>query len=470
MIFSNMVFIFFALPLALGGYYLLRSWRTAQNVWLLLISLFFYAWGEPYFVLLMILSITINYILGILISLYRQDERVIRIVLTLNVLFNMGLLFIFKYLGFTVFNLQKIGIPLATVNIVLPIGISFYTFQAMSYVIDVYRGDGEVQKNPLNVGLYIAFFPQLIAGPIVRYSTIAEQITHRIENIDDFCVGIKRFVYGLSKKLLLANSFATFADYAFNNISRSSTLTAWIGALCYSFQIFFDFSGYSDMAIGLGKMFGFQFLENFDYPYISKSVSEFWRRWHISLGTWFRDYVYFPLGGSRVDKKRLFFNLLVVWFLTGVWHGANWTFVVWGLWYFMILCFEKFFGYPERVRSDFGKFIYRIFTLLCVVIGWIIFRAPSLPAAVDYLKTMAGVTPTPLIDDIGIFILKDLILLLIIGAIASTPIIKKIGIKIEKKAPGLCSVISSVGIVMLFCISISYSVNARYNPFIYFNF
>lgn len=469
MIFSNMIFIFFALPLTLLVYYLLIKHRSVQNLWLFIMSLFFYAWGEPYVVLLMLVSIMVNYLMGYLIDYYKEKYQMKRFILVADIIFNLGTLFIFKYLGFAAANLQALGVMVPAFEITLPIGISFYTFQAMSYVIDVYRGNGAVQKNPLNVGLYVAFFPQLIAGPIVRYETIAEQINMRKENIHDFGIGIKRFIYGLSKKLILANTFSVFADYAFEHIGNSSTIMAWIGALCYSFQIFFDFSGYSDMAIGLGKMFGFSFLENFDYPYISKSVSEFWRRWHISLGTWFRDYVYFPLGGSRVGKKRLFLNLFVVWFLTGVWHGANWTFIVWGLWYFVLLCFEKYTGYPERLTSGIGKVLYRIFTLLTVVIGWIIFRAPSLTMAGLYLKNMFGIS-TVFIDEVAVFFAKDLFIMLLIGAIVSTPAIAKIGQRLKIQLPNLYYLLSAILLLILFCVSISYSVNAKYNPFIYFNF
>ena len=326
MLFSSVEFIFIFLPIVIFVYYvLLRKSRTLQNIFLTFSSLLFYAWGEPKFVIVMIISILINWYLAIRVDKKRENKKSIKLLLCMTIIINLSILFIFKYLMFTLTNINNIfGSNLSVPNITLPIGISFFTFQAISYVIDVYRKNGEVQKNPLNVALYIAFFPQLIAGPIVRYETIAKQIKSRQETFDDFASGVCRFMVGLGKKVLLSNTLAIVADNAFNmnSINELSVLMAWLGAIAYTFQIYYDFSGYSDMAIGLGKMFGFSFLENFNYPYISKSISEFWRRWHISLGSWFRDYVYFPLGGSRVDtKKRLLFNLFVVWFLRGYGTG-----------------------------------------------------------------------------------------------------------------------------------------------------
>lgn len=332
MLFSSVVFIYLFLPIVLFGYYIVfKKSRKLQNIFLLISSLFFYAWGEAVFVIVMISSIMINWLLGYLVNKYKSDNKKCRLIIAVTVVLNLSVMFIFKYLMFTVQSINSaFGSSFFVPNIILPIGISFFTFQAMSYVFDVHKGHGEAQRNPINVGLYVAFFPQLIAGPIVRYETIAQQINDRKETLDDFSKGFCRFVVGFSKKVLLANTMALIADTAFDMPSNELTVAmSWLGAFAYAFQIFFDFSGYSDMAIGLGHMFGFSFLENFNYPYISKSISEFWRRWHISLGTWFRDYVYFPLGGSRTKtKSRLIFNLFVVWFLTGVWHGANWTFIV----------------------------------------------------------------------------------------------------------------------------------------------
>ena len=385
MLFSSTIFVFLFLPMVLIFYYgIFRNSRKLKNIFLLLASLFFYAWGEPTFVLVMIMSIICNYYFGLQVDKYKNNTKKAKSIIVIMLIFNLTIMFIFKYLMFTLTNIKYLtGLNFNIPNIALQIGISFFTFQAISYVIDVYRGNGKVQKNPLNVGLYISFFPQLIAGPIIRYETIAEQIENRHENFEDFSKGTCRFIIGLGKKMLLANTLALVADYAFSVKSGElSVVMAWLGALAYTFQIFFDFSGYSDMAIGLGLMFGFKFLENFNYPYISKSISEFWRRWHISLGTWFRDYVYFPLGGSRVSsKKRLVFNLFVVWSLTGLWHGANWTFIVWGLMYFVLITLEKLTKF-DRKLGWFGH----VYTMLFVILGWVLFRADNISYGIGYIK------------------------------------------------------------------------------------
>ena len=470
MLFASTVFIFEFLPAVLLLYYVvLKKFRTAQNILLLVASLLFYAWGEPKYVLIMILSIIVNYLFGLLVDKFRQSKAKSRLVIALTVVFNLGVLYIFKYLMFTIENINSIaGLHLSVPNIVLPIGISFFTFQAMSYVIDVYREKGEAQKNPLNVGLYISFFPQLIAGPIVRYETVAYQIKHRKESFDKFSEGVCRFIIGLAKKVLLANTMAVVADYAFDMPGSELTVVmAWVGAIAYTFQIFFDFGGYSDMAIGLGKMFGFEFLENFDYPYISLSVSEFWRRWHMSLGTWFRDYVYFPLGGSRVKSKaRLVFNLFVVWSLTGIWHGANWTFLCWGLMYFVLLTIEKLIGW-EKKYPDKMKILRRIYTLFFVVMGWVLFRADSIGDAGAYFATMFG--GGNLIDDTTIYYALNYIVYFVIAILVSTPIFKNISAKVNGNNPVVVAV-STVGLFVLLVVSVSYIVKGAYNPFIYFNF
>ena len=330
MVFSSLIFLFLFLPVVLVCYYL--SGNRFRNYILLGASLFFYAWGEPRYIYLMLFSIVINYFIGLKMDISSKSNK--KLLLLISIIFNLSLLIIFKYADF-LFGIKGIRLPL---------GISFYTFQIMSYVIDVYRKDAEVQRNIFDLALYVSLFPQLVAGPIVRYQTVVEQISIREYSLDKFADGVNRFVLGLSKKVILANQLALVADGVFiKNVANLSIVESWIGIVCYTFQIYFDFSGYSDMAIGLGKMFGFDFLENFDYPYISQSVSEFWRRWHISLGSWFRDYVYIPLGGNRVSKFRLYMNVLVVWCLTGLWHGANWTFVVWGLYYGVFLILEKAF-------------------------------------------------------------------------------------------------------------------------------
>lgn len=467
MLFSSSTFIFLFLPIVIFIYYVfLRKHRTLQNVFLLISSLVFYAWGEVSFVFIMILSIIANYLFGL--YLYKSKRtRNKKIILVLSIAFNLSILFVFKYLTFAITNINTLlGTNILIPNIALPIGISFFTFQAMSYVIDVYRGI-EAQKNILNVGLYISFFPQLIAGPIVRYETVAHQIQYRKENFDDFSNGVCRFIIGMGKKVLLANSMAVVADIAFNNnIAETSALFAWVGAIAYTLQIFFDFSGYSDMAIGLGRMFGFKFLENFNYPYISGSITEFWRRWHISLGSWFRDYVYFPLGGSRVKSKfRLIFNLFVVWLLTGVWHGANWTFIIWGLMYFALLTFEKLTGLHKSKKC---KILRHIYTLFFVVLGWVIFRADNLSDAFTYIGVMFGSNGI-FIDYSAIFFVKENLVYFVFGIICSLPLLSfvyKTYLHDKKFTP----VIMSVSLVVITLLSVIYIVKGTYNPFIYFNF
>lgn len=467
MVFSSTTFLFLFLPAVLILYYnpIIKN-LAFRNAILIVSSIFFYAWGEPFFVLLMLASIMLNWLFGLGVSKFRDISiSKAKLFVALSVIVNLGMMFVFKYLTFTLENINALfSSNLDTLDIALPIGISFFTFQAMSYVIDVYRGNGAVQKNPFNVALYIAFFPQLIAGPIVRYQTIANQINYRKENFNDFSDGVYRFMLGFCKKVLIANNVASVADEIFGS-SEISVATAWIGAIAYTLQIFFDFAGYSEMAIGLGKMFGFHFLENFNYPYISKSVSEFWRRWHISLGSWFRDYVYFPLGGSRVKKKsRLVFNLFVVWLLTGVWHGANWTFILWGLLYFVLLAVEKLTNFPEKL-----KFFSHIYTMLFVIIGWVLFRADSLSFAFDYLKTMFFVSGAEMFDSKTLFFLDNYKFYLIAGIIACFPIAPKIKEKI-KINKNVYEFIASVALLITFIISLTFTIKGSYNPFIYFNF
>ena len=469
MLFSSSVFLFFFLPAVLLVYFLLpRKWLPVKNVFLLLASLLFYAWGEPKFVLVMLLSIGANYLFGLLVDKYRDKKPAARLVLVLMLVFNLSVIFINKYLMFFLTNLNALfSLQLAVPDIPLPIGISFFTFQSISYVLDIYRQKGEVQKNPLNVGLYISFFPQLIAGPIVRYQTVAEQIKYRRETWEDFTRGACRFIRGLSKKVLLSNTLAVVADAAFGFQDPSVTF-AWLGAIAYTLQIFFDFSGYSDMAIGMGWMFGFHFDENFNYPYISKSVSEFWRRWHISLGTWFRDYVYFPLGGSRVKSKgRLAFNLFVVWFLTGVWHGANWTFILWGLYFFVLLAAEKLTG--------FGKFLERhkpvglLYALLAALFGWVLFRAPDLSSALAYLGSMLGLSGAPFLSAQTALYLPENWLFFGAAILFCMPV----GDWLKRKFPTLERIYGYVYplcYMVLFLLSVAYIVKGTYNPFIYFNF
>ena len=471
MLFSSVEFIFIFLPIVIFVYYvLLKKSRTLQNIFLTFSSLFFYAWGEPKFVIIMIISILINWYLAIRVDKKRGNKKSIKLLLCMTIIINLSILFIFKYLMFTLTNINNIfGSNLSVPNITLPIGISFFTFQAISYVIDVYRKNGEVQKNPLNVALYIAFFPQLIAGPIVRYETIAKQIKSRQETFDDFASGVCRFMVGLGEKVLLSNTLAIVADNAFNmnSINELSLSMAWLGAIAYTFQIYYDFSGYSDMAIGLGKMFGFSFLENFNYPYISKSISEFWRRWHISLGSWFRDYVYFPLGGSRVDtKKKLLFNLFVVWFLTGIWHGANWTFIIWGIMYFVLISIEKLIGFEKKFNKL--SFIKHIYTMFFVILGWVIFRSSNITEAFSYMGKMFGVRASGIFDAYFYLNIVENLIFIIVATIFSAPIYKIINKKVKENK--LIALIYVMGMIILFIVAISYILKGAYNPFIYFNF
>ena len=474
MLFSSLIFLVVFLPVVLFGYFVLfRKWRPAQNVFLLAASLVFYAWGEPKFVFIMIGSIAFNWVMGLLVDRYRERTRLAKACIALDVAGNLGILFVFKYLMFALNTVNSLfGASLTVPTIALPIGISFFTFQAMSYVLDVYRQDGEVQKNPLYVGLYISLFPQLIAGPIVRYLTIAEEITGRKETWDDFSEGVCRFMVGFLKKVLLANTMGIIADGVFDSETPVCAAASWLGLIAYTLQIYFDFAGYSDMGIGLGRMFGFHFLENFNYPYISTSVTEFWRRWHISLGTWFRDYVYIPLGGSRVKKPRLVFNLFVVWALTGIWHGANWTFIVWGLFYFVLLTFEKLTGISQKLSAKGWLPMKYIGTMLCVCLGWLVFRAESLGAAADYFKNMLSVG-TATLDDTFWYYIDNYLVFLIAAAVFALPVAPWLRKKVDalaKTPRTVCDCVYAVGLFAFFLVAISYIVKGSYNPFIYFNF
>lgn len=469
MVFSSVIFLFAFLPITLAGYFLIR--KDLRNAFLLLMSLLFYAAGEPKFVFIMMASIVVNYLLGLCVHFTLEKKTFIRrIFLILTVLANLGLLFYYKYFDFAVSNLNQlfhISLPLR--NIVLPIGISFFTFQGMSYVLDVYMKKAEVQKNPLNVALYIAFFPQLIAGPIVRYSDVNMQIISRTENFELFGEGVIRFVIGLAKKIILSNQFAVLADFSFDgNLNTLSAGMAWLGAFAYAFQIYFDFSGYSDMAIGLGKMFGFNFNENFNYPYISKSIQDFWRRWHISLSSWFRDYVYIPMGGNRTGNA--YFHLITIFFLTGLWHGASWHYIAWGLWHGAFLLIERFFR-TKKINFSVPIFVKRIYTILVVLIGWVLFRGNGLKASAKYIFAMFGIGTNP--DNTWtLFYLHDYFVVFIIGIICALPVLPFLCSKIEKHnlANKILDSAKPFVIGLLFVVSIAYTVTTTYNPFIYFNF
>lgn len=462
MVFSSIVFLFVFLPCVILAYYnpFFKS-RSFKNVLLLLASLGFYAWGETLFVFIMLFSICFNY--GIALAMDKSTGAK-KIWLGISLVWNLSLLFVFKYMGFIIENISALmpSLNLPAIKIVLPIGISFFTFQIMSYVFDVYYKKVTVQKNILDLDLYISFFPQLIAGPIVRYNSIAAQIRQRTESRELFAGGLQRFVVGLSKKCLLSNMVALFADYVFKqDVAALSASGAWIGAVAYTFQIYFDFSGYSDMAIGLGKMFGFHFEENFNYPYIASSVTDFWRRWHISLSAWFRDYVYIPLGGNRCLALRQAMNMLAVWAFTGIWHGAAWTFWFWGIYYFILLFIEKNCILKLIESSKVAKIAWRVMTLLLVILGWVIFRSPSLAFAFSYIKRMFISCMCT-----GESLPSNCTLIFILCTLASLPVVPFIKNRIGKNLKPAAGVLQ----VVLFVLCICCVVGGAYSPFIYFNF
>ena len=467
MVFSSLVFLLFFLPALLLVYYLVPArFRGLRNLILLGASLFFYWWGAGPLVLLMVLSISVNYVGGLLAG-QRDRPRLARAGLLFAVCAGLGLLAWFKYAGFLAQTICGLGFAVPIPQVTLPIGISFFTFQGLSYVIDVYRGDAPIQKNPLDTALYVALFPQLVAGPIVRYTTVMEEIAHREETLSEFAAGATRFCFGLSKKMVLANSMGQIADGVFGQTAANlDPGLAWVGALAYTFQIYFDFSSYSDMAIGLGHMFGFHFLENFNYPYISRSITEFWRRWHISLSTWFRDYVYFPLGGSRVNSKAKHIrNLFVVWLLTGVWHGANWTFLAWGLFYFVLLVLEKY-GCLGRGWPVWAKWL---FTFLMVNFAWVLFRADSLAAAGQYLQAMFGLGAGGW-DDLTALYLRENWTVLAASVLFAGPLAPRLRDWAAKKDSPLLDAGYAVLAAAVFLVSAAFLIKGTYNPFIYFNF
>ncbi|MBQ8730706.1 MAG: MBOAT family protein [Lachnospiraceae bacterium] len=481
MVFSSLTFLLYFLPITISVYFLLGFSIKLQNTWLLIASLFFYAWGEPVYVLILIASVIINYILGLFIGKYKdKNKSVAKVFMVIDVVVNISILFVFKYMGFFVGIINGIiGFELLVVpQIVLPIGISFFTFQALSYAVEVYRGDANVQKNPFYMGLYVAFFPQLVAGPIVRYKTIAEYINSRKFNIDTFSDGVCRFAVGLIKKVLVSNTIAVVVDKIYlltetgADLYSVSVVMAWTGAIGYMLQIYYDFSAYSDMAIGLGKVFGFEFEENFNYPYISKGIGEFWRRWHISLGTWFKEYVYFPLGGSRVDNQDFMVrNTFIVWFLTGLWHGASWTFILWGLYNMIFILVERLLGF-EKWKNYFGlKYLY---SNLIVLFGWVLFRAESLYVIREFFANMFGVNGNKFVDATSIMILKEYWMVYIPAIIFSAPIAKMLRTKLLNHDRLIVRGTCKVAYVLLLALGITVTmlclIRGGYNPFIYFNF
>ena len=468
MLFSSIVFLFTFLPVVLILYYLLPV--RFRNVILLLASLVFYAWGEPVYLFLMLLSILFNYFSGLDIARNLPDKRAAKWSLVFNLIINLAVLGFFKYEGFVLDTLNGIlPVHISYHALPLPIGISFYTFQILSYIIDVYRGNVKVQTNLPNFALYVTMFPQLIAGPIVQYADVDEQLASREVSRTKFGEGSMYFIRGLAKKVLLANTsgmiFTEVSGLAKDNIA---VMTAWLGAFAYMFQIYFDFSGYSDMAIGLGKMFGFEFNMNFNYPYVSKSITEFWRRWHISLSSWFRDYVYIPLGGNRVSKIKHIRNLLIVWFLTGLWHGAAWNFVAWGLYYGVILIIEKYLLSP--VLDRLPDVVRHIYSIVLVVIGWVLFFSSSFGQAADYIRVMFGAGAHGFADRESMYLLTSNLILWLILIFGSTPLVHFRYEHMLRTKKWNTTIINSVVYAALFIVCIAYLVTETYNPFLYFRF
>lgn len=460
MVFSSVTFLFLFLPVSLLLYYLVP--KKLKNFILLITSLIFYAWGEPVYVILMLYSILMNYGTGLLIE---QEPKHKKLILTFAVILNLFVIGFFKYYGFLVGNINALfGTDIPIRELALPVGISFYTFQALSYVIDLYRGKFRAQHNIVDFAAYITMFPQLIAGPIVRYEDVAAQLQERKLSLDRFGKGALRFIFGLSKKVLLANLAGGIFDEIMSLGPNVSTLTSWIGAVFYTFQIFFDFSGYSDMAIGLGEMLGFKFMENFNYPYAAKNVTDFWRRWHISLSTWFKEYVYIPLGGNRVSVPRHILNLLIVWFLTGLWHGASWNFVLWGVYYGSFLIFEKYIWSKFKIPG----IVNRLFTIIIIIVGWVIFSGTTLSGILTTLSNMFFMAGNPVSDETALYYLSSSAVLFVFELIFSLPVVRILYQKLTKK-PGTAAVVYVFAIVLLI-LSIAFLVTENYNPFLYFRF
>ncbi|MBO5412946.1 MAG: MBOAT family protein [Clostridia bacterium] len=461
MVFSSITFLFYFLPIVLLVYYAVP--KKCKNIVLLIASLAFYFYGEPKYTILMIFSIVCTYFFGLLINKYKKHSKLF---LILSISISVGILVYFKYINFIIQNINLwLTNKIDFIYVVLPIGISFYTFQMISYIVDVYRGQAKVQKNILKLAMYISLFPQLIAGPIVRYTTIEEQLENRTHTFEKFALGVRRFIIGLGKKVLIANVLGELTA-VFLSSNEMSVLYYWMYGIAAMLQIYFDFSGYSDMAIGLGKMFGFDFLENFNYPYIGASITDFWRRWHISLSSWFRDYVYIPLGGNRVSKLKWIRNILVVWMLTGLWHGAAWNFILWGLFFGILLIIEKLF--LEKFLKKLPKFLSRIYVLIIVMISFIIFNGENFSQIMQNIGGLIGIGGIPLVSKESIYYLKSYFVVIIVGIVGATPILKNIvnSSKIHKIANAL----EPIFLLLILLVSTSYIIDGSFNPFLYFRF
>lgn len=465
MLFTSISFLYYFLPALIIIYFITP--KKYKNIILLIASLLFYFYGEPKYVFLMIAEIVIAYTGAILIDKYKSQSKNILII---TLFIHVFLLIIFKYTDFIIQTINDISnANIKLLNIALPIGISFYTFQIISYVIDVYNGKVKVQKNIINLATYISLFPQLVAGPIVRYQTVEKELDDRVHSFNNFAYGIRRFSIGLAKKVLIANALGELCTKAFV-LNETTVIFYWIFGISYMLQLYFDFSAYSDMAIGLGRIFGFNFPENFNYPYISKSITEFWRRWHISLGTWFKDYVYIPLGGNRDGKYKQIRNILIVWLLTGIWHGANWTFLIWGLLFGIILIIEKIF--LNKFMEKLPSFIKRIYVLFIVMILFIIFNAENMSVALTNIKGLFGMNGEVFINDYTLHYLKSYLPLLIIAFLGATPLIKTLIDKLRKNkyVNNIINILEPILIVIILVVVTSYLIDNSYNPFLYFRF
>lgn len=466
MVFSSIPFLYYFLPLMLAVYFAVP--KTFKNTVLLLFSLLFYAWGEPVYVFLMLGTIAVNYLLGILIEKFR-GKALSKVLMGASALFSLGFLGYFKYADFFIENFNRMtGLSIGLLNIALPIGISFYTFQILSYTIDVYRGNVKAQKNPITLATYVVLFPQLIAGPIVRYIDVERELISRTHSFEKVSAGIRRFTVGLSKKVLIANTLGELCT-AFNGADEKSVLFYWLYAIAYMLQVYFDFSGYSDMAIGLGKVLGFEFLENFNYPFISRSITEFWRRWHMSLGSWFRDYVYIPMGGNRVKRGRMLLNIFTVWFLTGFWHGAEWNFIVWGLYFGVLLTLEKFFfgRYIERSRV-----LGHVYLLFLTSISFVIFGSATMSDAVSNIGAMFGAGDIPISSALFIYNLRSYALILLVAIVGATPLPKMLLGRLcrNEKVSAVWNVIEIPLLALLLILATAYLADGAFNPFLYFRF
>ncbi|WP_438432610.1 MBOAT family O-acyltransferase [Gorillibacterium sp. sgz500922] len=464
MVFSSLVFLFLFLPAVLLLYY--AAPQRIRNLVLFVVSLIFYAWGEPVYIAIMLLSTVTDFSFGLLLDNSKRTARQRKGIVALSIVVNLGLLGFFKYADFLIGNLNSLlGTSWPLTELPLPIGISFYTFQSMSYIIDVYRGEAKAQRNWIDFGAFVSLFPQLVAGPIVTYNTVAGQMKSRRETASDFAEGVRRFIIGLAKKVLLANTIGLVWNSILATPADSlPAATAWLGLVAFAFQIYFDFSGYSDMAIGLGLMFGFRFRENFNKPYAATSITDFWRRWHISLSSWFRDYVYIPLGGNRRGLPRQLLNLLVVWLLTGLWHGASWNFVLWGLYFGLILMFEKTGGL--KLLAKLPPILQHAYAILLILIGWVFFAFPDFSDMWGYIQALAGVGTEPLWNTHTLYLLYTNAVLLVLLAAASAPPPRRLR-ELSRRVP---FPLAAAGLAALFLLSVAYLVNASYNPFLYFRF